>query len=843
MVSGNLVDIGSFVKHYKTVIYLVILDTESHIHLVLVDDVPIYVIVQGIETNGADLIDLCNEYNDLINEFNSAPGIITRIDYMEQEQAMGYQDEHKEILLKCTLKSGIYKSKKIYEFFESIGGLVVNKRISIESHFLLDNSISIQGGCNVDIPLSGYGPRARMITPRNVRPAPVQTIIQYNYCILRADANSVYLQIHDHFEIISRQEDVNKHIQNTLDSHHVLFICMSPDTEDDMWLLSMINISRVNGCTNDRFSVRCAGYIFVNLHDVFKKLMVSPPLVAYTLMDAMDHPGIYPPSMEKHPDVYRDVRGSMEVIDTIIRYNNILINYIEFSSASHTRVEHCISMGQQIRVWNKLCHTLHVNNLFIDTHRLLKTPAFIKRIPQSESSFPRNADSSAIVKEGATGGAVRDPVAGFHERITAILDFGSLYPSIIAGNEICFRRLCVSSDMDDNDIYTKMYIPINDFESVVFITGKRNVDTGDVIPTPTILPQMIKEVVQERTNVKNKLREEKNEFKRAILSAKQLSCKVFQNSVYGFLGVDEKYCYISCRVLMNVVCAIGRFMIQHVADVVEQKYNGVIVYGDTDSILVQFPHIEEEEPNPELCLKRFYMECRDICRHCNTLFPSPNELEFENAVIPLLLTEKKKMYAGLKFPPSDHGWTKEPEFFMKGFGATKRDRAPFVRRMGSYIMKAILHGKETCIDSYVRGELQDMLCGRMSIYDFVLSAMIKPIESYKNPKLPHVTAIKQIEHATGKQSTTGSRIRFIIKEGTGNIHEKGFPLSLITDERPDLQYYLQNQLMPAMKSMLIQHPPIMYIIQHHIEDALRVIYQSSIQTRSIDTFFTKQPPH
>ena len=106
------------------------------------------------------------------------------------------------------------------------------------------------------------------------------------------------------------------------------------------------------------------------------------------------------------------------------------------------------------------------------------------------------------------------------------------------------------------------------------------------------------------------------------------------NSVYGFTGAVVGH--LPCLPIASSVTSYGRYLLEKTKEFVEEKYtiangyehNAVVVYGDTDSVMVKFGTKSVEETFP------LALEAAD---KCSEIFPHPILLEFEKVYFPYLL--------------------------------------------------------------------------------------------------------------------------------------------------------------------------------------------------------------
>uniref|UniRef100_A0A1I8HZL7 DNA polymerase alpha catalytic subunit n=1 Tax=Macrostomum lignano TaxID=282301 RepID=A0A1I8HZL7_9PLAT len=118
-----------------------------------------------------------------------------------------------------------------------------------------------------------------------------------------------------------------------------------------------------------------------------------------------------------------------------------------------------------------------------------------------------------------TGGLVLEPKRGLHDKFILLLDFNSLYPSIIQEFNLCFTTL-----------------------------QHRGLESGDRLPElpdrggseAGVLPQVIGKLVETRRAVKSLLKDPKlRDEQRVQLDIRQKALKLTANSLYGCLGFQQ----------------------------------------------------------------------------------------------------------------------------------------------------------------------------------------------------------------------------------------------------------------------------------------------------------------
>jgi DNA polymerase delta subunit 1 len=280
---------------------------------------------------------------------------------------------------------------------------------------------------------------------------------------------------------------------------------------------------------------------------------------------------------------------------------SVIVNYVEMARVTGVPMSFLISRGQQIKVFSMILRKCRNENLLVPTLR--------------KSGNPNGSD---IGYEGAT---VLDPIKDYYQDPIATLDFASLYPSIMQAYNLCFSTLVNPSDVAKLD--PSSYNKSNNGNVFVKASTKKG-----------ILPTILDELLSARKRAKKDMKNAPSEFERAVQNGRQLALKVSANSVYGFTGATVGQ--LPCVPIASSVTSYGRQLLERTKAHVEEKFtksNGydhdaVVVYGDTDSVMVKFGTKTVAETFP-LAL--------EAAKECSKIFPSPILLEFEKVYFPYLL--------------------------------------------------------------------------------------------------------------------------------------------------------------------------------------------------------------
>lgn len=142
------------------------------------------------------------------------------------------------------------------------------------------------------------------------------------------------------------------------------------------------------------------------------------------------------------------------------------------------------------------------------------------------------------------GGLVLEPKAGLYEDFILVLDFNSLYPSIIQEYNLCYTT--VKRDKKAEEVEEKAEGEDGDGDLVIKEDAQFVLpDLPDTVEEQYLapLPKLIRYLVQKRREVKNVMKNEKDSLKKKQLDIKQLALKILANSMYGCLGfTNSRFC-------------------------------------------------------------------------------------------------------------------------------------------------------------------------------------------------------------------------------------------------------------------------------------------------------------
>jgi DNA polymerase alpha subunit A len=256
-------------------------------------------------------------------------------------------------------------------------------------------------------------------------------------------------------------------------------------------------------------------------------------------------------------------------------------------------------------------------------------------------------------KDKFKGGLVFEPEKGLYDKCILVMDFNSLYPSIIQEFNICFTTVERSDIVGTTFTYY--------FSSLLIFVQNENEERVPEVPQEQalgILPKLIATLVSRRREVK-KLMKDKKATADQLTSwdIKQLALKLTANSMYGCLGYTRSRFY--ARPLAMLTTYKGREILRSTKELAETNSLRVI-YGDTDSVM-----INTNMDNIEDAVK----VGREFQRSVNERYKLL-EIDIDNIFRRLLLHAKKK-YAAINMVKIDDKYVEKLE--VKGLDMRRRE--------------------------------------------------------------------------------------------------------------------------------------------------------------------------
>lgn len=479
----------------------------------------------------------------------------------------------------------------------------------------------------------------------------------------------------------------------------------------------------------------------------------------------------------------------------------LIVNMIEMSRVTGITPQSVLVRGQQIRVFNLLLamtkekgfiirhvkgnikavteipkHFAQQQNIeagekrvSVETLASMSEPVVSGKANAGSSSQggeikekkERKPDASKIAKKKNKpvdnvfeGGCVLEPEIGLHDEPVVVLDFASLYPSLIIAYNLCYTTILENGPRD----LIKYNLTMDD----VYVSP-----VGYYFVRPHIfegfLPIIERKLLAARANVKKQLAQATEESTQSVLNGRQLAVKLVANSLFGFTGATNGF--LTCIGISSSVTSFGRHHIGETKSLVESKFsmacgyehNSRVVYGDTDSVMIIFGG----------SLENAFLLGNEAVTYINDLFIKPIQIEFEKVYFPFLLVAKKH-YVGLQYTSV----AKFDKIDCKGIETVRRDNTPLIVRLLNFCINEIF------INRNVDGALEEVktAVGNLHRNQFNIDELVVSKEYSKldyKVMQPHIAVVEKFKQRPGADvPQLGDRIPYVVLKGTGPIYKR-----------------------------------------------------------------------
>ncbi|MEN2496212.1 MAG: DNA polymerase alpha catalytic subunit, variant 2 [Marteilia pararefringens] len=311
-------------------------------------------------------------------------------------------------------------------------------------------------------------------------------------------------------------------------------------------------------------------------------------------------------------------------------------------------------------------------------------PPEISRIPARNDDLKEDSNEEHTSNKAKySGGIVLEPEIGFYPNYISVLDFNSLYPSLMMEYNICFTTLLPllhSKGLIDSNDETE-WIEVCKNEMVQALTNSNSTKMA-------LLPSEIKNLVDKRREIKRKISQKSvpsaNNNSRDLtelkhLNIEQQALKLTANSIYGCLGFKNSRFF--AQKLAQMITKTGRDALL-TAKAQSEKIGYNVIYGDTDSIMI---NIKDKHTSLEVVQSISQRICNVINGKFRILRIGVDHL-YKN----MLLIRKKKYAALAVSSPEKNGNSLSFSKEMKGLDIVRRDWSKIAKEVGNKVLDEIL---------------------------------------------------------------------------------------------------------------------------------------------------------
>ncbi|KAF2440746.1 hypothetical protein P171DRAFT_420696 [Karstenula rhodostoma CBS 690.94] len=396
---------------------------------------------------------------------------------------------------------------------------------------------------------------------------------------------------------------------------------------------------------------------------------------------------------------------------------------------------------------------------------------------------------------------VMEPQSAFYSSPLIVLDFQSLYPSVMIAYNYCYST-CLGRVVPWRG---RNKIGFTDFDREPGLLNlvKDHVNiapNGMMYVKPemrkSLLAKMLGEILETRVMVKSGMKTDKDDKTlQQLLNNRQLALKLLANVTYGYTSASFSGRMPASEIADSIV-QTGRETLEKAIAFIHsvEKWGAEVVYGDTDSLFV---YLKGRTRDQAFTIGE---EMAEAVTHMN---PRPIKLKFEKVYHPCVLLAKKR-YVGFKYESRNQ---KVPDFDAKGIETVRRDGTPAEQKIEEKALKILFKTSDLSqVKSYFLSQCAKIMEGRVSIQDFLFAKEVKlGTYSDRGPPPPGaLVATKRMLADPRAEPQYGERVPYVVVTGAPSarlIDRCVSPETLLQNDHIELdaEYYILKNLIPPLE--------------------------------------------
>ncbi|KAI5480032.1 hypothetical protein MNV49_001997 [Pseudohyphozyma bogoriensis] len=470
------------------------------------------------------------------------------------------------------------------------------------------------------------------------------------------------------------------------------------------------------------------------------------------------------------------------------------------------RVEMDIEMLEEAEVISQNCESARVFGVDFKSVRTrgsqFKVESVMFRIAKPESFLLLSPNRAQVGKQNAAEcqPLVMEPRSAFYKGPLLVLDFQSLYPSVMIAYNYCYSTCLgrIGTFKGTSKLGTTMYDP--DPGLVNLLKDEVNVSPNGLMFVKehvrrSLLAKMLKELLDTRVMVKGGMKGEKSPALVKLLNARQLALKYLANVTYGYTSATLSG-RMPCVEIADAIVQTGRETLERSLETIRatKSWGAEVVYGDTDSLFVHLPGRSKADAF------RIGNEIADTITSSN---PRPIKLKFEKVYLPSVLLAKKR-YVGFKY---EYEKELEPEFDAKGIETVRRDGIPAVQKMQEACLKILFRTSDlSLVREYCMRQWKKVMSNNVSPQDFTYAKEVR-MGTYSEKRAPPPgagLAARLMVKDKRAEPAYGDRVPYILTQaepGTKQVDRAVAPGEFLAEPRfrLDWKHYIENAMIPPLE--------------------------------------------
>ncbi|KAL1959625.1 hypothetical protein VTO42DRAFT_1660 [Malbranchea cinnamomea] len=396
---------------------------------------------------------------------------------------------------------------------------------------------------------------------------------------------------------------------------------------------------------------------------------------------------------------------------------------------------------------------------------------------------------------------VMEPQSDFYTSPLLVLDFQSLYPSIMIAYNYCYST-CLGRIIDWRGRNKLGFIDYQRQEGLMSLLRDKIIiaPNGLMYTKPEIrkslLARMLTEILETRVMVKNGMKEDKDDkMLQRLLNNRQLALKFVANVTYGYTSASFSG-RMPCAEIADSIVQTARETLEKAIALIHsvERWGAEVVYGDTDSLFIYLKGRTRDEA---------FDIGEDIARTVTNANPRPVKLKFEKVYHPCVLLAKKR-YVGYMY--ESRSQTK-PHFDAKGIETVRRDGTPAEQKIEEKALRILFETADLSrVKRYFQKQCAKIMQGKVSIQDFCFAKEVR-LGTYSDRGQPPPGALisaKRMLVDPRLEPQYGERVPYVVVSGAPGarlIDRCVSPDVLLKDAHMELdaEYYITKNIIPPLE--------------------------------------------
>lgn len=498
-----------------------------------------------------------------------------------------------------------------------------------------------------------------------------------------------------------------------------------------------------------------------------------------------------------------------------------LINYIII------KIEVCVEMIDSLSFIQKTAEQARITG--VDFYSVIyrgsqfKVESLLARICRRENyvMFSPSQKMVRTQKPMECIALIMEPDSQMYTDPLVVLDFQSLYPSIMIAFNLCYSTVIGDTNLlqKENNNNNVMLGADKNYQlktGLLHDIGLENITltTNGALfvkksQRKSILAKMLTNLLETRVMIKNTMSDLKkkisqmsdnNKFDTLLrdLEGMQMALKFVLAVTYGYTAASHNG-RMPLQELADSVVEMGRTVLTQSIHFINNstKWGAKVVYTDTDSLFVLFPGKTRQEA---------FKYGREMAKLITENNPAPIKLQFEKLYHPCILVTKKR-YVGNMYETES---VSKPSLQAKGLEIIRRDGTPLLQKLMETSINLLFDSCNiTIVQNFITREFEKLYKGKYLIQDLCFSRKVKLGHYKRDNSLPPAAYLAKeiMDNNSRAEAQYKQTVRYVVvrkEDKKALLREKAMtPVDFMRDKKKyhlqlDMEYYIIKHLIPPL---------------------------------------------